>query len=186
MTPIWATWSPGMRTQHRHLPGDPEAAALAGGNLRAPRLPRPSPPLAGLPAWAGASAQAGEGKVRSVEMSVPRGSVREEGSRPEVQAALWPGRGSIRGLTTRVPGRRAVQGRDLAAGGCGLGEKSPLGKAVVHVLELNMQDRRTDAGLPQGDGAAWPSPLSCLQTNPDGASGHPQEDRASRASQTLT
>lgn len=43
----------------------------------------------------------------------PEGACGEEGSRPEVQAALWPGRGSIPGLTTRV--RRAVQGRDLAA-----------------------------------------------------------------------
>lgn len=70
----------------------------------------------------------------------------------------WPDRQSPRAGRCR--------GRTWPLGGCGLGEKTPLGKAVVHVLELNVRERRTDAGLPQGDGAVWPSPSSCLQTNP--------------------
>ena len=119
----------------------------------------------------------------------PEGACGEEGSRPEVQAALWRGRGSIPGLTTRGRTGRC-RGGTWPPGGCGPGEKPPLGKVAVHVLELNMQDRQTDTGLPQADGAVWPIPSSCLQTNPEGTSGQLQEERAGveelcRASQIL-
>lgn len=46
----------------------------------------------------------------------------------------------------------------------GLGDKPPVGEVAVHELELSVQGRRTDAGLPQGDGTGVAQPSSCFQT----------------------
>lgn len=87
---------------------------------RAFRGPDRTPP-AGLPAWAwaGASTRLPGKKCAVLKCQFPEGACREEGSRPEVQAALCRGRGSFRGLTARVRaqgGAGAGPGRWVAAG----------------------------------------------------------------------
>lgn len=159
---------------HLLEPGDADPGLYApppGGARRRPGGPsaflRPGRSPAGLPAWARASTRLLGPKTEDVcsfEMSVPGGS--RAGKKEVGQtsgAAMECERGFVQdaslGLT---PG--GYSGELWGAGpglrvDVGLGDKPPLSEVAVHVLELNVQGRRTDAGLPQGDGTCVAQPL---------------------------